>query len=195
MQEGVYGKLISLNLFRISGRPIWSWNNWMLDPNLSGGVMHDLHIHDVDFVNFLLGMPAALHATRRISQPAGSFETIHAIYHYPDGPQVHIHGGWSNAQIPFNAGYEAWFENGFLRLDPSREPALAVYEHLSSVESKPAAYEPGDAYYNEIAYFLDCVENDLPLSECPPASARDSLALLDKETEAIQKGWVVAVIK
>ncbi len=185
MQEAKFGKLISLNLFRISGRPIWSWENWMLDAQRSGGALYDLHIHDVDFANFLLGMPAALHASRRVSEPAGLFDAIHATYEYAGGPQVHIHSGWGQAQIPFHAGYEAWFEHGFVRLDPSRQPALAVYEHLTTVEGKPAVYEAGDAYYNEIAYFLNCVQNDLPLLECPPESARDSLLLLEKELASI----------
>lgn len=193
VQEGTYGRLLSLNLVRICGRPIWSWENWMLDPALSGGAMYDLHVHDVDYVNYVLGAPDSLLASQRVSDPGGSYDIIHALYQYRNGPQVHIHSGWGLAQTPFRAGFDAWFERGFVRLDPSGEPALLVYTDLVKVESSPAPYEKGDAYLNEIAYFLECVEKDLPVEECPPESARESLALLEKELESIQTGRTVQI--
>jgi predicted dehydrogenase len=193
VKEGIYGRLLSLNFYRISGRPIWSWENWMLDPALSGGAPYDLHIHDVDYTNSLLGLPDAVQASRRVSDPPGSYDIIHASYHYQDGPQVHIHGGWGLAQIPFKAGFEAWFERGFVRLDPGQDPALVVYEDQGRVEPRPADCEPGDAYLNEIAYFLDCVEKDYPPEECPPESARDSLVLLEKELASVERKMPVIV--
>ncbi|MCL5998257.1 MAG: Gfo/Idh/MocA family oxidoreductase, partial [Chloroflexi bacterium] len=57
VQDGRYGKLLSLSLTRVGGQPGWSSRNWFLDPVRSGGPIHDLHIHDVDFVNYLLGKP------------------------------------------------------------------------------------------------------------------------------------------
>ena len=54
-----------------------------------------------------------------------------------------------------------------------------------------AEVEAGDAYYNEIAYFLDCVEKDAPPAECPPQSARDSLRLVDLEIQAIESGETI----
>jgi predicted dehydrogenase len=193
VNEGIFGRLITLNLYRTCGRPIWSWDNWMLDPALSGGAMYDLHVHDVDFVNYLLGLPNSLQASRRISDPAGSYDVIHAVYHYEGGPQVHIHGGWGRAQTPFRAGFDAWFERGYLRLDPSHDPALVIYDDPVEAKGRPASFKQGDAYFNEIAYFLDCIEKDRPLDECPPESACASLALLDKELESIQSGQMVTV--
>lgn len=193
VQDGRFGKLLSLNLSRICGRPIWSWDHWMLDPALSGGAVHDLHIHDVDYANFLLGQPDRLVASRRVSDPGGSYDILYAVYNYQDGPQVHIHGGWGKAQTPFRAEFEAWFERGFVRLDTAQDPSLLVYTDPVQVQGCPADYEKGDAYLNEIAYFLECVEKDLPMDECPPESARDSLILLDKELESIRTGQVVRI--
>lgn len=190
VKEGVYGRLLSLNLVRISGRPVWSWENWMLDPARSGGAVYDLHIHDVDYANYLLGLPDSVQASRRISNPPGLYDIIHAIFHYQDGPQVHIHGGWGPAQVPFKAGFEAWFERGFARFDPTQDPPLVVFEDQVRASPTPAACEPGDAYLNEIAYFLDCIEKNLPTTECPPESARDSLALLEKELSSCTPGSV-----
>jgi predicted dehydrogenase len=182
VKQETYGKLLSLNLYRISGRPAgWGWENWFMDPARSGGSLYDLHIHDVDFVNSMLGAPEQIHATGRRSCPDSSCAIVHALYQYAKGPQVSIHAGWSEVQIPFRAGYEAWFERGFVRMDPERSPSLLVYTGADKLEEQPADYEPGDAYLHEIQYFVDCIQMGKELTECSPESARDSIALIEKE--------------
>ena len=92
-------------------------------------------------------------------------------------------------QIPFRAGYEAWFERGFLHYDGNRSPALAVYDDPRQINEQPANFTPGDAYYNEIEYFIDCVQNNQEPAECPPESARDSLILLEQERTLIDQEY------
>jgi len=186
IESGTFGRLLSLHMQRIGGRPGgWAWENWFLDPARSGGALLDLHVHDVDFVNYLLGAPDEILASSRKAAPDSVCEVIHAVYRYQGGSQVSIYGGWSEVQIPFQAGYEAWFEKGFVRLDQN---GLTVYDDPASLNQRPAEYTPGDAYFNEIQYFLECVENDREPEECPPESARDSLILLCKERAAIERG-------
>lgn len=184
--DGSLGRLLSLHLYRIGGRPAgWGWENWFMDPARSGGALFDLHVHDVDFVNALFGAPEQISAAARRAEPNSPIEVIHALYNYRGGPQVSIHGGWSEVQIPFKAGYEAWFERGFVRLDTDHTPTLTVYDDPARLNACAADYEPGDAYLNEIQYFIDCVREDRQPDECPPESARDSLLLLERERAAI----------
>jgi predicted dehydrogenase len=191
VREGTYGKLLSLNAYRMGGRPIWSWENWFLDPARSGGTIKDLHIHDVDYVYSLLGPPDRVQAVGRQTEATGSYDVLHAVYHYNDGPQVHLHAGWSMAQIPFQAGFDAWFERGFLRYDGKNDPPLTVFDDLTRTNGHPAEYKRGNAYYNEIAYFCRCVETGTPPTECPPESARGSLALIEREIASIESGETV----
>jgi predicted dehydrogenase len=191
-RDGRFGRLLSLNIFRLGGRPIWSWQNWFLDPARSGGPVIDLHIHDVDFVNYLLGLPDTVCAVARKSEATGAHDVIHTLFNYANGPQVHLHSGWSMAQTPFLAGYDAWFERGFVRLDPRHEPALMVYDDPLKLNGAPADYTRGDAYYNEIAYFIDCVANGRPPVECPPQAARDSLMLVKKAIQSAETGQPVS---
>lgn len=185
-QTGTLGRLLDLHMFRLGGRPAgWGFQNWFLDPAKSGGSLYDLHIHDVDFVNSMLGAPDEILATGRKASPESVCEVVQAIYRYKNGPQVSIYGGWSEVQIPFRAGYEAWFEKGFLRLEP--DGTLTVYDGPDRLNAQPADYPHGDAYYNEIQYFIQCVQNDQEPDECPPESARDSLALLEKERAMINQ--------
>lgn len=184
VQAGTLGRLLDLHMFRMGGRPGgWGFNNWFLDPRKSGGALFDLHIHDVDFVNSMLGAPDEILAAGKRSAPDSPCEVIQTIYRYTGGPQVSLYGGWSEVQMPFRAGYEAWFERGFIRLEPDGQ--LTVYDNPDRLNARPADYQPGDAYFNEIEYFIRCVENNEEPAECPPESARDSLALVEKERAVI----------
>lgn len=191
VENRAFGDLFSLNMRRTGGRPVWSWENWFTDPARSGGPLYDLHVHDVDFCQTMLGMPDQIEAVGRRLEADGAHEVVHALFDYQGGPQVHVHAGWSHAQIPFYAAFDAWFERGFLRFDSRADPALQVYDDLQRVNAHSAELEPGDAYYNEIAYFLEAVENDTSLAECTPQSTRDSLRLIDLEIESIENGRAV----
>ena len=139
----------------------------------------DLHIHDVDYVNAVLGMPARVYATGRQFKNAATHSVIHACFEYgDDGPQVHMHAGWSAAQIPFQAGFEAWFDDAFVRYAGGK---LQVFDDAEKVLESPVDYAPGDAYLNESAYYLRCVEEDTAPIVCLPTSTRDSIALLAQE--------------
>jgi predicted dehydrogenase len=190
VEQGTYGDLISLHMSRVGGRPIWSWESWFLDPARSGGAIYDLHIHDVDFVQSLLGLPDRVVATARATGATGGLDAVHALYDYAGGPQVHVVGGWSVAQVPFQAQYEAWFERGVLRYDGRSDPTLTLYQDLDKATPQPVELEPGaeyglgDAYYNEIAYFCDCIARGVAPARCPARSARDSLALVEREIAA-----------
>jgi predicted dehydrogenase len=186
VKGGAHGDLIALHMSRLGGRPLWSWEGWFQDPARSGGAVLDLHIHDVDYAHSLLGLPDRVTATGRATVEGGGLDAVHALYDYEGGPQVHIVGGWSAAQIPFQAQYEAWFERGVLRYDGRGDPTVTVYDDLTQTAPRPVEIEPGDAYYNEIAYFLDCIERGVAPERCPARSARDSLALVAREIAAIE---------
>jgi predicted dehydrogenase len=194
VRDGRFGKLLSLNLTRMGGKPVWSWQNWFLDPARSGGPIHDLHIHDVDYVNALLGKPTRLFSTARQTAVTGTYDIMHTVFEYAGGPQVQIHAGWSNVQAPFIAAFDAWFERGFVRCDGRLSPALQVYTGEREMQMQPAEYEHAtDAYYNEIAYFVQCVEQGQPPAECPPESACDSLRLIKRAIASIESGQAVTV--
>ena len=60
IDDGRFGKLKSLFMDRLSGQPMWGFENWFSDTEKSGGCIMDMHIHDVDMARFLLGEPKAV---------------------------------------------------------------------------------------------------------------------------------------
>ena len=57
IESGVYGKVLNANFRRISPKPGWGWEDWLLDVSRSGGAAQDLHIHDTDYVLSVFGEP------------------------------------------------------------------------------------------------------------------------------------------
>ncbi len=184
IETEAYGTLRSLNMWRIGGRPGWSPDNWFLDPALSGGAILDLHIHDVDYVNAVFGSPDHIYATGRISEAAKAYDVIHACFSYAGGPQIHMHAGWSPAQIPFEAGFEAWFDRAYLRYADGK---LTIFDDADKIAPHDAPIESGDGYRNEIAYFLNCVETGRRPELCAPKSTRDSLVFIQDELRAMRQ--------
>jgi predicted dehydrogenase len=177
---------------RFSGaaRSVKSPRAW-LDHDKSGGPLGDLHIHDVDFALFLLGVPDSLIASGRASKADSGLDMVHTLYRYDRGPQVHLHAGWSTAPIPFHAGYEAWFENGFVRHVCGEESLLEVYEK-GREEPVPAKAPATDAYAEELSYFIGTILTDSTPDLCPPESSRKALALSLAGLEAARTGRMLS---
>ena len=91
VESGRLGRLLQLSLWRGSTPPPWSWQNWLLDHKRSGGMILDLHVHDADFVQHLLGRPRAVCSTGAIG-PSGGYDVVDTQYIYGDKMAVRASG-------------------------------------------------------------------------------------------------------
>ena len=159
-----YGKLLSLSLWRCGLRPLTSWKDWMLDKEKSGLVPFDLHIHDIDFMVYLLGLPKKNDLFEINLSPGQYVETS---AHYTNGLRVFAKAAWFNGHVPFNMGYEAIFEGGYAEY---RNDTLIFYPNdgkairpiTETVQSSNSEINVANTngYYNEIRYFIDCISKN-----------------------------------
>lgn len=188
------GKLLSLQMKRLSPPATWSWKDWLNDPKQSGAALIDLHIHDADFARSLLGDPISVDAVG--SGKKGAWNHIFTNYTYKD-IAVHAEGGWDYpSTYPFSMAYRAIFEEGTVDFDCARTPALTVYPLKGKPKNPkpPAPKIKGSAgggnvsdlggYGNEIQYFLDCLNKGEAPTITTAKDARDSLALVLKELKS-----------
>lgn len=154
-----YGKLLSGYMGRLGCYPRWSWDNWMMDPARSGMVPFDLHIHDLDFLVYALGVPK--NAVRhRASLPDQDY--VHAVYEYPEF-FVSTEASWYAAPYPFGASFRFQFERAVAAYEKG---VLTIYQNDDKVLT-PSGEQAGDsgvinlpksdAYAEEIRYFKNCV--------------------------------------
>jgi predicted dehydrogenase len=197
VDEKTYGKLLSGVFRRISPRPNWGWDNWLLDGSRSGSAALDLHIHDVDFVRYILGQPTNIKSS--ISKVNGQNEHIFSIFEYSD-TVVSIEGAWDYPSgFPFEMAYRVNFENASVVFSTSQSPSLMVYNNDGtsiqpelkkefSAEDKELGGNLSSlgGYYNELKYFIECLKDKKPAEVAPLEEGIASFRLTMREIEVAE---------
>lgn len=189
---GEAGRLLALQFVRQGRRPAGSNAGWMADARRSGGALYDLHIHDVDFLHGMLGVPGRVYA-RGTREPgdSGGYDHVLGVWEGPTPHPVSVAARWVRSSLPFSARYEASFEGAFLRFDSSQRPTLAVYRPDAREPEYPELPGP-DAYVAELRYFAERVLRGAPAERCPARDSRNSVALVLAELASIERGEPVA---
>jgi predicted dehydrogenase len=173
------GNLLSVNLTRYGAFPTWSSDNWLADAKKSGGGVLDMHIHDTDFVHYLLGAPDEIHSWGTVDSrgPSQVFTTMKF-----GSTIAHLEGGWNlPSTTPFKHAFRAIFERGAAIMDAG---PLTIYEDGKepTVPEIPRMEAAGGGnisdlggYYHELKYFADRLTHGLPLETVTPQTSRQSL--------------------
>lgn len=190
-----YGEITSAVFKRISPKPSWSWDNWLIDGKRSGSAALDLHVHDVDFVRYILGVPEVVKS--EMVPVNGNNEHIFSLYRY-DNAIVSIEAGWDYPTcMPFVMEYRVNFENATIIFDSTKTPCLAVYTNAGEIlhpsaetEFFPENQELGGnlsnlaGYFNELNYFLNCLENGEEIKDISLEEGIESFRLTAKGIKA-----------
>lgn len=193
-----YGKLISGVFKRISPKPLWGWQQWLHNYKKSGSAALDLHIHDVDYVRYIMGIPDTIKS--EVTEYNGNNEHIFSLFKYGDAV-VSIEGGWDYpASMPFEMEYRVKFENATIVFNSSRTPSLVIYNQDGS-SSEPVLVSKPDSdnkdlggnisdlggYYNELKYFLECLHSGTDVDKFSLEEGVASLRLNLSEIESAKK--------
>lgn len=164
IKNETYGKLKKLSMRRVSKLPDWGYENWFADVKRSGGAALDMGVHDIDFVQSVLGMPdTTCSAYYKMHGENGSNDFLFSTLVYGDAV-VSIESGWYACDYKFEATYEAVFERARVRRERSK---TFVGEEEVEMKLGEAAEDTGigttgaDGYTEEIAYFIDCVNKGI----------------------------------
>ncbi len=178
-----YGKLIRLSMKRISSIPTWGFENWFQDVNRSGLECLDMSIHDIDFMQYCFGMPKDIVSVNYDLKGLNNY--VGATYIY-DGLSVYVEGGWYKAEMDFESGFTAIFENGYIKLaggkliDNGKEVS---FENNTEAKDLGINIKLSNGYAREIQYFTDCLKAGKKPEMVTIDSSAASIALV-KETLA-----------
>ena len=171
-----FGELKFLSLSRFCGLP--GWGQWKEKnvKELSGGALFDLVIHDIDFASYALGLPSEIKCNY-LPGELSKHDYISAMWSYKDkNVHVKIEGGLTfHSTFPFQAGYMAQFEKASILYTSLNGDVIWIADDSSVKEI--TAGDAGTGYFNEIAYFAQCMKNDTDPEECMPASSLQSVQL------------------
>ncbi|MCK4436630.1 Gfo/Idh/MocA family oxidoreductase [bacterium] len=188
------GALTGLFCFRGGGTPIWSGENWILQDEKGGGAALDMHIHDVDLVNYLLGLPQRVSSAGKNTVKGSGYDIISTNYDYPNGPVVNAICSWVlNGEFGFKMSYLAVFEKGNIVYDSMMDPAVKI--NPDAGKSFVPELSPGSGWGNEIDYFVKTVIENTSLKIVPPESARDSVRIALAEIQSAQENQPVKIAR
>jgi predicted dehydrogenase len=199
----LYGRLISIWMSRVSPLPTWSSNNWLLQGSKSGGAITDLHIHDADFLLYLLGKPESVFC--RGTKNKHGWVHVWTAYNYKRTAAV-AEGGWDlPAKFPFNMAFRAIFEKGIVEFGLQPQPRMLLYQgdsepvpvdipqpKVSNVQAGGNISSLG-GYFNEIQYLLECISEDKEPAVVTPQDARTSLQIILAEQKSAETGKMTKI--
>ena len=152
-----WGKPRRAEFARYSCTPYWTFNNWILDPDRSGGCVLDMHVHDVDIVNWYFGAPDSIDSV--ITENKVKSESVFGRYYYDDGLFVTADADWSlSSEFPFRSRCMVFFDNAVAEICGD---VLTVYtedEIIVPELSKKSYFETEMECF--LKYVIDDVECD-----------------------------------
>lgn len=189
MDGGKYGKPVNAMFRRLSPRPS-GWNNWFLNPDLSGGALQDLHIHDIDYMLYCFGQPKRFSTVKAHGGERNSY--VATVADYGDFA-VSVEGSWDlPADFPFEMFFRVKFEkavaefgNAGLKLytDAGAENVVLQKKFTAQVQGAGNISDLG-GYYNELLYFTDCIKKGVKPQMAGLADAVESVKFIHKEIKA-----------
>jgi len=184
VSQGRIGPLRFVKLSRLASPPVYSSENWLMNGAASGGALLDLHVHDVDFTQSWLGVPATIYA-RGGRGPSGEIDHVLSIYSYDDGRYALLEASWvHHAPWPFEMAITVCGEKGTLHWSSLAGDDVLLYAGGQEALRLPAGGTTG--WQRELDYFLACIASGQPVRRCPPESSRISIALSLLERQSIE---------
>ncbi len=192
------GKPLTVVASRIDEMP--SWANWFSDSEQSGGAIVNIHIHDLDYLNWLFGTPESIYSTGTRSEK-GSWDHVLSSIIYGGGVRAFAEGSFlMPKKYPFTQNLRVVCQEGAAEIYLRKETifdkkggiaksGLTVYRPSSPPEH-PALTGKG-AYYDELEYFIRCVRDNQEIQTCSPGEARLALKLTLAAKKSVESGKIV----
>ncbi len=192
---GLLGDLAVLRFVRSGAFPIRT--PWFADRALSGGIVMDQMIHDLDIARWVAGEVATVSAVSgRAGTDAEPVEAAHVLLTHASGAISHVAGIWGPQHLPFTTEYSVTGTLGSLshrsRDEVDYVADLAVPEAVDGF--LPAVDRADDPYGLELAEFFGAVSD--PGKPEPRVTAADGAAavrIANAALESIETGQPVTL--
>ena len=128
------------------GSPPPPIGSWFLDDRLSGGVLCDLLIHDIDYAMWMAGDVARVNASR---DGSGQYQYGHIELEHVGGAVSRIEGGWVASPAGLQTSIDVKGSGGEIQIVPG---GPIPFSNLSDE----------DPYVAQLRHFVDSLANQTP---------------------------------
>lgn len=186
------GELRALRASRTSKRP--DWGDWFADPSRTGGALFDLHIHDLDYVVWMLGRPRSVFALG-LQSASGGWDYVCSQLDFGHASAVVEASYRMPEAYPFTTDLRLLCEKGLLEYQfrvkgnvEERDTADAGLVMITDAGIAYPAVPEKDGYLAEIEHFLECVKNSTPSDLVPNSDVRLVLELVEALRHSLENG-------
>jgi UDP-N-acetylglucosamine 3-dehydrogenase len=198
--SGDYGRPVSGLAYR--RQPFPAWSTLFGQPELTGGAVIDMMIHDYDALNWVFGTPRAVTAKGIANPRSGGWDQVQVLIDYGDASALVDGGMMMPETYPFSSSLQVLCETGSLEYHfraggRSVEMGAGANDLLlypNEGEPSTLTVPQQDPYVAEIAYFVDCIRKDRPATRATPAGARLALQVGLAARDALESRETVPII-
>ncbi|MGB0386303.1 MAG: Gfo/Idh/MocA family protein [Ardenticatenaceae bacterium] len=168
IDEGLLGEVGVIRTIRAGRAPS---RPWFLDVELSGGVIMDVSIHDIDFARWCCGEVERVFARGLTFTDEASGDHALITLRFTSGAIGHIEGSWSHPAGAFRTRLEIAGTEGLIEWDSQEDTSVRLainHPNGNATRSKESPLAPqDDPYYRELAHFLECLDSGEPFLVSP----------------------------
>ncbi|MDQ3248203.1 MAG: Gfo/Idh/MocA family oxidoreductase, partial [Chloroflexota bacterium] len=170
LDSGAIGKPGVIRTSRAGAMP--RWGSFFGNFDLSGGVILDVGIHDIDYQRWCFGEVERVFA-RGLTFTNG-LQGDHALIslRFVNGAIGHIEAGWASPPAQWRTRLEICGDAGMVEWDAEEDTSVTKImldaERTGKVRTVASPLAPDDnPYFAELAHFLACLESGDPFRVTP----------------------------
>lgn len=143
------------------------WSNWFKQPEKSGGALFDLHIHDIDFVTYLLGEVDSVYSVGTRNE-YGAWDHVMTTLTFKNNRVAFVEASQRMPHhYPFTMSFRAQNQENQLEL------SIRAGENIENINGDknqllyyannqvtPIEINHVDAFQKELTYFISCIEQN-----------------------------------
>lgn len=179
LDSGKLGRPAVAHASRIGGHP----GRWFAEESLSGGVILDLMIHDLDFLRSCLGEVRSVYA-KNVRQDGLDYALV--TMQFLNGAVANVESNWGYPG-PFHTKAEIAGSKGIIRANSLKSSSLQIVKQVSAgtKDSVVIPESPGfrSPYELQLEHFLACIrDGSKPIVTADDAFIALELGLAAKES-------------
>jgi myo-inositol 2-dehydrogenase/D-chiro-inositol 1-dehydrogenase len=132
---------------------------WYADETLSGGIVMDQMIHDIDQALWLAGPAERVFAQQSVAPSNSAVRTAHVVLTHASGALSHCRGFWGPAGTAFRYTFDLAGDGGRLQYDSAGDPGIMFDQVASARQASGDGFLPDvstleDPYAAELVEFM-----------------------------------------
>lgn len=176
------------------------WSDWFQDPKKSGGALFDLHIHDIDYIYHLLGEIASVYAVGHRNNQ-GAWDHVMTVLNLKNNSKAFVEASHRMPiEYPFTMSFRVQAVQGTLNLHIAAgenieniDDSKNQFFYYTDKEATPVPVVNGNAFQNELAYFVDCVQENKDNKVIPLNDVLYTLKIMEAIETSLETGQEVEV--